>query len=58
VASDVVLYTAPCTFQGSHASRKVVEFKNGIFQAWKVMENDWSWKSYKSYGGGVMEFFN
>jgi len=26
--------------QGSHASWKVMEFKKGIFQAWKVMEND------------------
>jgi len=25
-------------------SRKVLEFKKGIFQAWKVMENDWLWK--------------
>jgi len=29
--------------QGSHTSWKVMEFKKGIFQAWKVMEND-SWK--------------
>jgi len=26
--------------QGSHTSWKVMEFKKGIFQVWKVMEND------------------
>jgi len=37
--------------QGSHASWKVLEFKIGIFQAWKVMENDGGHgKSRKSHG--------
>jgi len=35
--------------QGSRASFKVVGFKKGIFQAWKVMENDCG-------HGKVMEF--
>jgi len=36
---------------GFHASEKVMEFKKGIFQAGKVMENDCGHgKSWKSHG--------
>jgi len=36
--------------QGSHASWRVMEFKKGIFQAWKVLENNFHGKSLKSHG--------
>ena len=40
-----------CSKQGLHRSWKtweVMEFKNFIFQAWKVMEfNCWAWKVIK-----------
>jgi len=38
--------------QGSHASWKVMEFRKGIFQAWKAMENDCihgkSWEIFRA----------
>jgi len=43
--------TTVIQYQGFHASWKVIEFKKGIFQAWKVVENDHGHgKSRKSYG--------
>jgi len=45
--------------QGAPWSRKVVEFRKTIFQAWKVMENikghGKSWKSHEN-DDNVMEF--
>jgi len=42
--SDFIIFTSSLTVNSSHASWKVMKFKKGIFQAWKVMKNDWSWK--------------
>ena len=35
-----LLFSHCCLARGSHISWKVVEFKKGIFQPWKVMESD------------------
>jgi len=42
------------SLQGFHASWKVMEFKKGIFQAWKVMENEMT-EVMESHGK-VVEF--
>jgi len=47
----VLSCNAAAKVQGSHTSWKVMEFKKGIFQAWKVMENDCGHgKSCSSHG--------
>ena len=40
--SLIKLVGKPFHYEGSHTSWKVMEFKKGMFQAWKVMKKSWN----------------